>query len=139
SSGQMSFFTALAESAPAQAGGAGRAEAPAVTLPKVPPWPTAEQLKHEKEVLGFYVSSHPLDQHRDTLARFTSCSLAVAKQLAADVQVVVAGMLTRVRPTFTRAKQQKMAMITIEDATGSIDAVVFPDAYALAASLLEQD
>ncbi|MEE9211395.1 MAG: DNA polymerase III subunit alpha, partial [Phycisphaeraceae bacterium] len=138
-SGQMNFFGSFAEVA-----GNGRENKAHdnVTLPNVPPWSNADTLKHEKSVLGFFVSSHPLDQHRDTIERFTTARINDVKRLAADVQVVVGGVLTRVRQTVTRNGRnpgQKMAMLTIDDGTASIDAVVFCDTYAIAAPTLEPD
>lgn len=134
--GQLSFFDSFAAAAPA-------AEAAKVsTLPSTEPWPTVELLKQEKSVLGFYISSHPLDQYRDELARFANVSIADSKSLAADTQVIIGGMLTRVRPTLVkngRSAGSKMAMITIEDKTGAIDGVIFSDAYAVAAPLVEAD
>jgi len=136
-SGQMNFFDAAAGDATAPA------EAPAeVTLPDIDPWPEADQLRHEKDVLGFYVSRHPLESHRETLARFGNCSVEQVKSMPADARVVVGGMLTRVRLTTVkqgRRAGQRMAMITMEDFTGSIDGVVFSDAYAISAPLLQGD
>ena len=134
--GQLSFFDALAE--PDQAA----APAPEVQLPDVAPWPEAELLRHEKSVLGFFVSSHPLDGHRDALGRFGTATIAEVRDMAADTSVVVGGMLNRVRATLTRQGRsagQKMAMIGIEDHTGSMEGVVFAETYAIAAPLLEAD
>ena len=112
------------------------------SLPNVRPWTQPEALEQEKKVLGFYVSSHPLDEHRQTIDKFTNIDIGDIEHVAADVEVVIGGMLTRVRQTFVkngRSAGQKMAMITIEDRTGSIEGVVFSDAYAIAAPLLETD
>jgi DNA polymerase III subunit alpha len=144
-SGQLNFF-----GGPAEASGGGdpdkdsrqSAAAPAVRLPNVPPWSNNEQLKHEKSVLGFYVSSHPLDQHRATIERFANAAATDVDRLAAEVEVVIGGILTRVRTTLVkngRSAGQKMAMITIEDSSGPLEAVVFSDTYAVAAPLLELD
>ncbi|MEX2389420.1 MAG: DNA polymerase III subunit alpha, partial [Phycisphaeraceae bacterium] len=136
-SGQMNFFGGVEETAEP-----GDDATAAVTLPRVEPWTTNEALKYEKEVLGFYVSSHPLDQHRDALHRYSSCDIADVQQLAAEVQVTVGGMLTRVRPTFVkkgRSAGQKMAMLTLDDGKQSIDAVVFADTYATTYHHLETD
>ena len=103
---------------------------------------TNEQLKHEKSTLGFYISSHPLDQYRQTIDRFSSVAIRDIHRLPAEATVVIGGIVTRVRPTLVRngrSKGQKMAMITIEDLTGHIDAVVFSDAYAPAEQLLQTD
>ncbi len=120
---------------------AGKGE-PSAALPRTPPWTDAQMLDFEKSVLGFYASAHPLDRYRDALARFGNATIAEVKMLRANTQVILGGMLTRVRPTFVkngRGAGQKMAMITIEDATGAIDGVIFSDAFAVAAPLVEAD
>ena len=134
-SGQMSIFGAATE-APAPAGSVKDARIP---LPNITPWDRKQQLDFEKEVLGLYVSSHPLDEHRDTLERFATASIEQCQDLAADTRVIVGGMLTRVRKTVTRAKQETMAMLTLESETAKIDAVAFPRTYELASRYLETD
>jgi len=134
-SGQMNFF-----GAPESGGGdSPAAPPPAVALPNIPSWSMRDQLNFEKAVLGFYVSSHPLDEHRDTINRFTSTTVREAKELAANIEVIVGGILSRIRPTFTKKSGEKMAMITLDSENDSIDAVVFPKTYAMAAPALEAD
>ena len=142
-SGQMNFFDALATDTDSTSQTTSTAPTPhEVKLPTVTPWSVHELLTHEKSVLGFFVSSHPLDQVRDTLDRFTNVSVGDVTHLAADKEVVIGGLLTRLRPTIVkkgRSAGSKMAMLTFEDATGSIDGVVFSNTYAVAAPLLQVD
>lgn len=138
-SGQLNFFAgAPAAGAPAQPG----PPAAALQLPATPPWSRNDQLKHEKSVLGFFLSSHPLDQYRDTIARFRSATTADLERLGAEAKVVLGGMLTRVRQTTVkngRSAGQKMAMLTLDDGAGAVEAVIFSDNYAKSATLLETD
>ncbi len=140
-SGQMNFFDTLGDD-PDHDTTCSTHEHAAAKLPDVTPWSVHEQLTHEKSVLGFYVSSHPLDQHRELLDRFTDVTIADISRLPADKPVIIGGILTRVRPTLVkkgRSAGQKMAMITVQDPSGSIDGVVFSDAYAVVSPLLETD
>ena len=105
-------------------------------LPLVTPWDNPTTLKEEKAVLGFYVSSHPLDTWASALDRFASVTIKDVQRLRADTEVIIGGMVTRVRQTVTRAKQEKMAIITIEDLTGGVDAVAFPRTYTECGHLL---
>jgi DNA polymerase-3 subunit alpha len=107
-------------------------------LRDVPAWSDKQTLDFEKEVTGLYMSSHPLDAHRDTIARFGTATVAQAKQLKAETQVILGAMISRVRRTVTRAKNEPMAMLTFEDHTGPIEAVAFPRTYAIAAPLLTE-
>ena len=136
-SGQMSIFglpEAAAESESAVA---------EVPLPSVDAWSTPELLQHEKDVLGFYVSDHPLRAHTATIGRLSSCSIEQANQLPADTKLTVGGMLSRVRPTVVKngkSAGRKMAMLTIEDErSNKLDAVIFADAYEAQHYLLEVD
>ncbi|MEM6393208.1 MAG: DNA polymerase III subunit alpha [Planctomycetota bacterium] len=136
-SGQFSMFGGAPE-----AGSGEAAPKEQVQLPNTEPWDTAEQLKHEKEVLGFYVSSHPLEEHRDRITRFSTVSVGDCAGLPANTPVIVGGMLSRVRPTFVkngRSAGQKMAMLTLEDGKDKIDAVCFADTYATCYTHLELD
>jgi len=113
-----------------------------VPLPTVAPWTTAELLAFEKEVMGIYVSSHPLEEHLDTIDRFGTVTVADIGSLPAEQKIVLGGMLTRVRPTIVkngRSAGQKMAMITLEDKRGKIDGVLFSDSYAMNYMHMELD
>ena len=136
-SGQMSIF-GMPEAA--EADDSAVAEVP---LPEVAPWSTPELLQNEKDVLGFYVSDHPLHAHKQVIDKLSSCTVVQASQLPADTQVVLGGMLSRVRPTVVkngRSAGSKMAMITLEDAkSNKLDGVIFADAYATQHFHLELD
>ncbi len=138
--GQFTMFESFAEAAPETP----ETKAQSTALPNVAPWSKRDLLQHEKDVLGFYVSSHPLHDHQHTIDTFGTVTIEQIKQLPADVEVLLGGMLTRVRKTVTRAKQEPMAMLSIEDASsaagaGPMDAVVFPRTYAVVQPLLESD
>ncbi len=139
SSGQLNMFgLPVAEDASAPGSDAKHQ----VPLPNITAWTTAELLAFEKEVMGFYVSSHPLDEHLDTIERFGTVTVADIAHLPANTKVVLGGMLTRVRPTLVkngRSAGQKMAMITLEDKRGKIDGVLFADGYAMNYMHMELD
>jgi DNA polymerase III alpha subunit len=106
--------------------------APAVTLAKAEKWPEPETLAKEKEALGFYVSSHPLDRWRFWSDVFSDCTIAQAKEKPADARIVIGAMVQSVRTLITKRGQaagQKMGVLTIEDLSGTIEAVLFPEAY----------
>ncbi len=126
-SGQGSLF-GLGEASPAE-----EARAAETPLPRTAPWDVQQALMNEKEVLGFFVSSHPLERYRAQIETFGSATTLEAAELDHDKPVVIGGMLTRVRPLLVRngrSAGQKMAMITIEDLHGQIDGVLFADTFA---------
>ncbi len=111
-------------------------------LPKVSPWDVHTTLTYEKEVLGFYVSSHPLDRWKAYLSEFATTDTQRINEASDNAMIVIGGVLTRVRPTFVkngRSAGQKMAMITLEDQRGTIDGVLFSDTYAKCGELLQTE
>lgn len=135
-SGQTNLFGLLAE--PTDDGPA----KPEYTLPSVPPWDLTEQLREEKKVLGFYVSSHPLDQYGGPLESFSTAKGDELRSLGADSEIIVGGLITGVRRRVLqrgRYQGQSMAILGFEDPTGPIDAVVFAEPYAKYHAYLEED
>ncbi|BAM04586.1 DNA polymerase III subunit alpha [Phycisphaera mikurensis] len=142
-SGQMGMFGAPSPepSTGVQAATAGGAAEP--DLPASVPWTKKQTLEFEKDVMGMYVSSHPLHDHAGALHNFSSCAIAEVDRLPADTPVVLGGMLSRVRGTVVKRGKSagaKMAMITLEDDTGAkIDGVAFADTYAQCSNHLQTD
>jgi DNA polymerase-3 subunit alpha len=110
-------------------GGDGQAAEAPPPLPPADPWNDLDRAAKEKEVLGFYVSGHPLDSFKEELGRLTSGTLAHFGRQGQGTPVRAAGMITALKRTLTR-KGDPMAFGTIEDRTGSIEVLVFPEAYA---------
>jgi DNA polymerase III subunit alpha len=121
----------------------------------VEPWTEVQQLAYEKEALGLYFSGHPIDRIAAELKALGATTItelgamgATGAMPAGDAkppngshrpngaEVAVGGIIASVRPLKTR-KGDRMAVITLEDPHGSVEVVVFPDAYTKAASLLE--
>ncbi|MEO0511486.1 MAG: DNA polymerase III subunit alpha [Planctomycetota bacterium] len=115
--------------------------APETPLARVEPWSEAETLKQEKESLGFYVSSHPLEAHRAWIDAFGAKSVAAAAAGQQDERVIVAALVQSVRSLVVRngrSAGQKMGIPTFEDLTGSIESVMFADCFAKYGHLLEE-
>lgn len=96
-----------------------------------------ELLKMEKELLGFYLSNHPLSSYSNILSSLTvsSSDLESAKE---DFDVVVGGIIKSIKNHSTK-NGEKMAFVTIEDLEGSFDIVLFPSLYKEYANILEED
>ncbi|MDQ2908657.1 MAG: DNA polymerase III subunit alpha [Candidatus Eremiobacteraeota bacterium] len=98
-------------------------------LRSLPAPPLLEALGWEKETLGIFVSGHPLADVAEALARSGAVAVKDLRAREDDEFVTVAGMLTAVRRTLTKA-QQLMIVATLEDMSGSVECVVFPKTYA---------
>jgi DNA polymerase III subunit alpha len=110
----------------------------APTLPIVPPPNTMQTLQWEKETLGIFVSGHPLADVADALARTGAVPIKDLRSREDDSFVTVAGMVTSVRRTLTKAGQQ-ILIAQMEDTTGTTDVVVFSKLYPQVQGYFEQD
>jgi DNA polymerase-3 subunit alpha len=111
-------------------------------LVRVEPWSEAETLRQEKDTLGFYVSSHPLEQWRTWTDVFTTARVADLAEQPQDRRLVIAALVQSVRTIVVRngrSAGQKMAVVTIEDLTGAAEAVMFADCYATYGHLFDDD
>ncbi|MCS5700034.1 DNA polymerase III subunit alpha [Cyanobium sp. FGCU-52] len=136
-SGQGNLFDLLATPAEDAAGGA----ADLSTAPRaaaVADYPPQEKLKLEKELLGFYLSDHPLRQLAGSLRLLSPIALATLEEQADKAKVSAVVMVPELRQVTTR-KGDRMAVLQLEDLTGSCEAVVFPKAYARLADHLMVD
>jgi DNA polymerase-3 subunit alpha len=112
------------------------AEEVARELPDAPAWTDAERLAGEKEVLGFYVTGHPLEAVAAELARWTDVSAGTAEAKVSR-EVRAGGVLSAYRETRTR-RGQTMAFATLEDLEGSFELVVFPDTWTASREVLKR-
>lgn len=101
----------------------------AIQVPNVSPWPKNASLAYEKEVLGFFLSDHPLSGMESILKVWTTSSIADLKNFERKHKIIIGGILTSKREMITK-KGTRMAFAQIEDLTGAIEAVIFPDAFA---------
>lgn len=111
-------------------------------LAKAVPWQEADTLAYEKETIGFYVSSHPLDRWSPWSRVFTTADTRRVKELKQDQRAVIAGLVQSVRTLVVRTGRsagQKMAIVTFEDLHGTMEAVLFTDPYIAFSELLVQD
>ncbi len=111
---------------------------PPLEMPDVPEWTEAERLATEKEVLGFYVTGHPLDKYMQRLATLTRHDTSSIEEMAHDAPVTLAGILRglRVKPS---KKGDLWASAQLEDLRGSAELLVFPQAYLQLQNVLKPD
>ncbi len=109
-----------------------------VSMLKLEPAPAAnmaEKLLWEKELLGLYISGHPLDKHREVLEKRKENIKHAKEHLKDGMVTVVAGIIEEAKPISTK-KGDMMMFLKLADFTGSIEAVVFPRTYTEFKSLL---
>jgi len=104
----------------------------------VAPMAGDEKLRLEKELLGLYLSDHPLRRISAELAKLSDTHAVEVTSALQDTEVRVAGLVREVRRVVTR-KGQIMAYATLEDLTGSVDVVLFPRVFEQTRLLFEPD
>lgn len=95
----------------------------------MPPWTEAERLAKEKEVLGFFISGHPLDRYHDEVALFGERTTATLHQWS-EHAVTIAAVVTSVRRQISKKTGKEYARLVLEDFHGTAEAIVFPDAWS---------
>lgn len=116
-------------------------EAAADTLPQKPElteWPENEILAFEKEMLGLYVSSHPLARYAHLIERYSTVAVADIPKLREGQEVVVGGLVVGVKYHLT-SRGQKMAFMTLDTIEGPCEITVFSDLFEQRAGLIVQD
>ncbi len=108
-------------------------------LPDCAEWPESQLLKAEKELLGVYMSGHPLTRYSSLLTRYQQSTIQGTQELEIGTKTRIGGIITSVRKLFTKAKKEAMASIQIEDLEGSMEVMVFSESYAKYGMLLEDD
>jgi len=137
--GQAQLFAGPSEDADAGASGQAASITPLV---RAAAWSEAETLRLEKETLGFYVSSHPLEHWSSWSAAFATHAIGTLREAAQDTKLIIAALVQDARTIVVRTGRsagQRMGILTIEDTTGTIEAVLFADRYASFSHLLEGD
>src|SRR5206468_3293460 len=108
--------------------------APAV-VPGVPEWPQEEMLAFEKEVLGFYLSGHPLERYRDVARRLNALTSGELASRPVGARVLLLGMISAVTENATKSGN-RMAFVTLELVDGTVPVTVFPEPYRSSVSAL---
>jgi len=109
-----------------------------VELPDVPIFPQKQVLAMEKEVLGLYISGHPLKEYEELLKEKVSHYTAGLAELADETNVIIGGVITKQRKITTRAGEP-MVFIQLEDLLGTVEVIVFPRVYKENAAMIIPD
>jgi DNA polymerase-3 subunit alpha len=101
------------------------------TFPQLEEYPQAELLSYEKELLGFYLTDHPMSKVLQKITKLADKKISdVDPDIHKDQTFVIGGILQNIREVRTKSKNERMAFGTIEDQTGTIRVVCFPKTYA---------
>jgi DNA polymerase-3 subunit alpha len=112
----------------------GRAAPP---LPRVPEWTESEKLAREKELVGFFVSGHPLDAHRDLVDLYAKRTHTNNLDERRDERIELACVVTDVSRRISRKDGSEWARLVLEDYYGTATALAFRDAWSRHREMLE--
>jgi len=106
--------------------------------PQASEWSTQEALAFEKEALGFYITGHPLDKFDRVLKKIASGTIATLKERAQPGDVKIGGVVSALRLRNTK-KGDRYGSFNLEDKTGFIEVLAWPDTYKKCSGLLGAD
>jgi DNA polymerase-3 subunit alpha len=129
-SGQISLFAVM--------GSETNEQHAKLELPDIPEWSEQEKLAFEKEMVGFYLTGHPLDDYREDILAVTDTNLTEKKEWNEGQTLRVGGLIRDLKVKKTK-KGKPMGIIILEDISGTTEVVVFPELYAQCTEILESD
>jgi DNA polymerase-3 subunit alpha len=129
SRGQMTFFESLSAPVP---------ETPlAAPAARLRDWPESQKLAFEKDLLGFYVSGHPLARFERYIAALATTTTPQLPHKAEGDIITIGGMFTTIKHTTTKKTNEQMAICMLEDLAGDAEVIVFPASYNQLSSQLK--
>jgi DNA polymerase III subunit alpha len=107
-------------------------------LPNIPEWTDKEKLAGEKELLGFWVTGHPMDRYMDKVSELANNDTSTLEGLAKNTEIAICGVLSGIARKRNREGKPWCAM-TLEDRTGSVEALLFATNYERLAPQVVED
>lgn len=109
-----------------------------LSLKSHPEAPISDRLSWEKELLGLYISGHPLDKFKEKLGKLDTDIQKIKKEPKEGKEVMLVGLVEEMREVITK-KNEYMAFVTLQDLTDRIDCVVFPKTFESYKNIIKKD
>ncbi len=109
-----------------------------VVMEELEPWSKRDELRHEKEALGFFLTGHPLEKYKAVLSMMSSATSKDIKGSSNGKEVVFGGLVITIKQILDR-KQNQMAFVTVEDREGQAEAIVFASVLEKAKRHIHED
>ena len=114
-----------------------QARATSTRSKSVAPWSEHEKMSYEKELLGFYVTGHPLDAYAEMFANRNYQTIESLSELSDRAQFKIAGAIVQIEKKFTRKEGKPFAVVWVEDLTGTLEVVLWNEVFVEVSSVLE--
>lgn len=131
SRGQMSFFDSGSSELSLE-------ESMEKEIPDIPEWPENQLLAYERDLLGFYVTAHPLSRFAKILKIYATAYTDTLSEFRDQAEVTMGGIVDTLKEIITK-KGDKMAFLGLQDLNGSCEVVVFPELYKNSTALMQKD
>ena len=108
-------------------------------VPDIIEWPEHELLANEKQMLGFYITQHPLARFERLLNAYSTAKISGLPAMSDGQEVLIGGIINKAKITVTRKKAEKMAIVSLGDLDNFIEVLVFPKTYRKAPEIIKED
>jgi DNA polymerase-3 subunit alpha len=98
-------------------------------IPQIEEWPLFQILEFEKNLLGMYVSSHPLNSYQNILKYLSREKILLLYEMESKDEITVCGIVDKIKIIPTRKSGERMAILRIEDESGNVEVFVFPKLF----------
>jgi len=107
-------------------------------IKSLPEWNESKLLSYEKEMLGLYLTGHPLEKHLSLIKTYSSISTSAIKNIKEGTSIWIGGIISNIRKLNTK-QGKRMAVIELEDIYGKIEIVFYPDIFEVCFPLIRQN
>ena len=114
-------------------------KAVAIPIPNVPDFPREQLLGYERDLLGLYISDHPLQAHTALFERRGAIRISELSEMPDRAEITLAGIVTSIKPFTSKKSGEPMAFFNLEDMSGTVACTMFPAVYAKQGQNLEKD
>lgn len=98
-----------------------------------------EILSWERELLGFYLTEHPLAKLSTQLKQLVSHTISDLDENYSGKVIKIGGIISQVRKTLTKVRQEEMCFLKVQDTTGTLDVIIFPKIYSVKKHVIDTD
>ena len=110
-----------------------------VPIPNVPDYPSAQLLNFERDLLGLYLSDHPLMAFAARFEKARALRVSDLSEMPDRAEITLGGIITSIKPFTSKKSGDPMAFFTLEDMTGTVSCTMFPAVFAQQGQYLEKD
>lgn len=121
-----------------QLGDFSESDSQSIKVPDIEEWPESQLLGYERELIGFYISAHPLAKHEKLLRTYATVTTSNLSELKDQEELTIGGIVNTIKEITTK-RGDRMAFVGLEDLDGRCEVVIFPELFKSSVNLLQKD